>query len=122
MSKQKKGQSSSGRTFKLIHQSLIISDVNFRKQTIIVSWVIGRATGLELMNLLSPSGLYGADGPSPHQYRQAMASAPQLLLQTVSYSPGHGEWQPQCQLLVLGPHHLNLPPRHKEVSVITNQP
>ena len=38
MSKQKKSQSSSGRTFKLIHQSLIISDVNFRKQTIIVSW------------------------------------------------------------------------------------
>lgn len=37
MSKQKKGQSSSGRTFKLIHQSLTISDVNFRKQTIIVS-------------------------------------------------------------------------------------
>jgi len=40
MSKQKKGQSSSGRTFKLIHQSLTISDVNFRKQTIIVSWTI----------------------------------------------------------------------------------
>lgn len=38
MSKQKKGQASSGRTFKLIHQSLIISDVNFRRQTIIVSW------------------------------------------------------------------------------------
>lgn len=40
MSKQKKGQSSSGRTFKLIHQNLTISDVNFRKQTIIVSWNI----------------------------------------------------------------------------------
>ena len=39
MSKQKKGQWTSGssRTFKLLHQSLTISDINFKKQTIFVS-------------------------------------------------------------------------------------
>ena len=45
MSKQRKGQSSSGRTFKFIHQSFNISDVNFRKQTIIVSGVHVCQTG-----------------------------------------------------------------------------
>jgi len=47
MSKQKKPQifqgSNSFRNFKLIHQSLSITDVNFKKQTLTVSYGVRKA-------------------------------------------------------------------------------